>query len=146
MKQQITYTLSHKEIEDMMRKNLVALGFKNIDSAVFTHNGSQVEKGDLEYVFIADEEDLGENHSLVPKEKSADELAREKLLATPLHDFDLSVRAVNFTRHNNMNVLGDVVSKYKESGNTWREFMKMPNSGRKTLDELEALLKEKKLI
>lgn len=146
MKQQITYTLSCGEIETIVREKLNERGFKNIDEIIFEFDHARpILKDALECKFTADEEDLGENYSLLPKEKSPDEVAREKLLATPLKEIDLSVRAYNALKFTSVKNLGDILSLYKKDNN-WYEIRQCPNIGDKTINTLIELLKEKGLI
>ncbi len=147
MKRQITYKLSYKEIEGIIRENLDKRGFKNIDEITFElDNTRPILKDEIQCMFIADEEDLGENYSLLPKTRSPVEVMQEKLLATPLEDLDLSARAFNCMNYSGIKTLGDIMEKYKEGGNSMRELMKFRSFGKKVSDETKALLKEKGLI
>ena len=66
-------------------------------------------------------------------------LHMRKLLKTPLHDLDLSVRAYNCLKAADVKTLGDLV-KLDIS-----DMMKFRNFGKKSLAELEQLVAEKNL-
>ena len=66
-------------------------------------------------------------------------LHMRKLLKTPLHDLDLSVRAYNCLKAADVKTLGDLV------GLDISDMMKFRNFGKKSLAELEQLVAEKNL-
>ncbi len=66
-------------------------------------------------------------------------LHMRKLLKTPLNDLDLSVRAYNCLKAADVKTLGDLV-KLEIS-----DMMKFRNFGKKSLTELEELVKSKGL-
>lgn len=68
-----------------------------------------------------------------------DYLHMRKLLKTPLTDLDLSVRAYNCLRAANIKTLGDLVN------NDVADLLKFRNFGKKSLSELEDLVREKGL-
>ncbi len=86
-----------------------------------------------------------ENITVEEQAKGDDELVDEdylhmrKLLKTPLTDLDLSVRAYNCLRAANIQTLGDLVS------NDVADLLKFRNFGKKSLSELEDLVREKGL-
>lgn len=67
-------------------------------------------------------------------------LHMRKLLKTPLHDLDLSVRAYNCLKVAEVKTLGDLVQL------DISDMMKFRNFGKKSLAELEQLVAEKSLI
>ena len=66
-------------------------------------------------------------------------LHMRKLLKTPLHDLDLSVRAYNCLKAADVKTLGDLVQLEIS------DMMKFRNFGKKSLAELEQLVSEKNL-
>ena len=66
-------------------------------------------------------------------------LHMRKLLKTPLHDLDLSVRAYNCLKAADVKTLGDLVQLEIS------DMMKFRNFGKKSLAELEQLVAEKNL-
>ncbi len=75
------------------------------------------------------------------EEQTVDEefLRMRKLLKTPLHELDLSVRAFNCLKAANVKTLGDLASLEIS------DMMKFRNFGKKSLTELEQLISEKNL-
>ncbi len=75
------------------------------------------------------------------EEEPVDEelLHMRKLLKTPLHDLDLSVRAYNCLKAADVKTLGDLVQL------DISDMMKFRNFGKKSLAELEQLVAEKSL-
>lgn len=69
----------------------------------------------------------------------AESLRLRQLLRTKLMDLDLSQRAYNCLKSGNVQTLGDLISRNKE------ELMKFRNFGKKSMVELEDLVKEKGL-
>ena len=75
------------------------------------------------------------------EEEAVDEemLHMRKVLKTPLHDMDLSVRAYNCLKAADIKTLGDLVQL------DMQDMMKFRNFGKKSLTELENLVEEKGL-
>lgn len=67
------------------------------------------------------------------------DLHMRQLLKTKLSDMELSVRALNCLKSAEVETLGDLVSFHKS------DLLKFRNFGKKSLTELEALVKDKKL-
>ena len=61
---------------------------------------------------------------------------RLQLLATPVNDLDLSVRALNCLKSAEVETLGDLVK------HEWRELLRYRNFGKKSLREIEELLEK----
>jgi DNA-directed RNA polymerase subunit alpha len=76
------------------------------------------------------------------EEEAVDEefLHMRKLLKTPLHELDLSVRAYNCLKAADIRSLGDLVQLEIS------DMMKFRNFGKKSLTELEQLVEEKNLV
>lgn len=72
-------------------------------------------------------------------EMTEEQVRRQELLSTPLADMGLSVRALNCLKSAEVYTLGDLASYSKN------ELLKFRNFGRKSLSELEDLLKSKNL-
>lgn len=68
-----------------------------------------------------------------------DFLRMQKLLKTPVADLILSVRAFNCLKSGNMETLGDIVRL------NISDLMKFRNFGKKSLEEIQAMLEEKNL-
>jgi DNA-directed RNA polymerase subunit alpha len=74
-----------------------------------------------------------------PEAVDEEMLHMRKLLKTPLHDMDLSVRAYNCLKAADVRTLGDLVSLEIS------DMMKFRNFGKKSLAELEQLVAEKNM-
>ncbi len=145
MVQQNTFKLNGKEIEEIIRKELEARGFTIINNELdFEKSGNPILLEELTCIFTTPEEDKGENYSFLKKEKNSDELAREKLLETSLNDLDISVGLHSCLKLMKLSTLGEVFKKYDTEGISI--FLKERTMSKKNLDELETLLREKKLI
>lgn len=92
------------------------------------------------FILFSDKNIILESSNNKKKEIIDEEiLKKRKLLKTPLSDLDLSVRAFNCLKSANIKTLNDLV-KLKIN-----DMMKFRNFGKKSLTELENLVKEKKL-
>ncbi len=74
-------------------------------------------------------------NKIIPEENDS----RKKLLATSLKDFDLSVRATNALKATGIETLEDVIKK------TRADLLEVINFGKKSLNELEEVLRQKGL-
>lgn len=90
---------------------------------IFSEEKIQLEDGCDENVDLLDESDLH----------------MRQLLKTKLADLELSVRALNCLKSADVETIGDLVAFHKS------DLLKFRNFGKKSLTELEALVKEKKL-
>jgi len=89
---------------------------------------------------FSDKNIIVETNNNLKKEIIDEEILKiRKLLKTPLSDLDLSVRAFNCLKAANVKTLGELVKLEVN------DMMKFRNFGKKSLTELENLVKEKKL-
>jgi len=92
------------------------------------------------FILFSDKNIIVETNNNYKKEIIDEEILKiRKLLKTPLSDLDLSVRAFNCLKAANVKTLGELVKLEVN------DMMKFRNFGKKSLTELENLVKEKKL-
>ncbi len=92
------------------------------------------------FMLFSDEKITLDNHvKAAPAEVDENMLHMRKLLKTPLADLDLSVRAYNCLKAAEIRTLGELVS-YDIA-----DLLKFRNFGKKSLTELEELVREKNL-
>jgi len=92
------------------------------------------------FILFSDKNIIVETNNNLKKEIIDEEILKiRKLLKTPLSDLDLSVRAFNCLKAANVKTLGELVKLEVN------DMMKFRNFGKKSLTELENLVKEKKL-
>ena len=73
----------------------------------------------------------------VPTKWRESDISTRKLLGTKMTDMDITVRALNILRQNEMTILADILS-YEES-----ELLQFRNFGKKSLSELKAIINSK---
>lgn len=95
----------------------------------------------IQHMMLFSDENITLDSDLKKEESQVDEkyLHMRKLLKTPLTDLDLSVRAFNCLRAAEIKTLGDLV-QYDIA-----DLLKFRNFGKKSLAELEELVREKNL-
>lgn len=91
-------------------------------------------------LFSDDKIVIDEIEKIETEELDQEGLKTRQLLKTKLVDMDLSVRALNCLKTAELKTLGDLV-RYNKA-----DLLKFRNFGKKSLNELEALLNSKKLI
>ena len=75
--------------------------------------------------------------TVLKEDEYDEESLHETILKTRLVDMDLSVRALNCLKKTEVDTLGDLVSYNRN------DLMKFRNFGKKSLTELDALVREK---
>ncbi len=95
----------------------------------------------IQHFMLFSDENITVDEESKADEEQVDEdyLHMRKLLKTPLTDLDLSVRAYNCLRAANIKTLGDLVN------HDVADLLKFRNFGKKSLSELEDLVREKGL-
>lgn len=92
------------------------------------------------FMLFSDEKiQFEEGHEETSEPLDEGDLHLRQLLKTKLSDLELSVRALNCLKSAEVETLGDLVAFHKA------DFLKFRNFGKKSLTELEALVKDKKL-
>lgn len=96
----------------------------------------------IHHFILFSDKNIALDNELKKEENRVDEkfLHMRKLLKTPLTDLDLSVRAFNCLRAAEIKTLGDLVQ------HDIADLLKFRNFGKKSLTELEDLVREKGLI
>jgi len=77
---------------------------------------------------------------LQEQERSGEKTSQNRLMDTPIEELDLSVRAFNCLKANEIQTVGQLLQKREE------ELLALRNFGRKSLDEIKEKLVEKQFI
>ena len=96
----------------------------------------------IQHLMIITDENITFDNKEEKKEDLVDEqtLQLRKILKTPLEDLDLSVRAFNCLKANDITTVGQLLTKKED------ELLSLRNFGRKSLDEIKERLVEKGFV
>ncbi len=108
------------------------------DAAYVLERVSRLCPSDERISFLA-ESSASSTHMEVDEEKQKRKARLEKLLSTPISDFELSIRSFKCLQQMGIHTLGDLVSK------TETELLAFNNFGETSLAEVKAILKTKGL-